>query len=549
MNWVQNLVIKLLKIIPAVDREIHIREAYTFQQNVQKNRVLYQGEPTEIEQFFKATANTDTAKTRFWAACPNGKIRKIHSGIVGMVVDRYKDIITADIDSIDFGEQGELKPISALWEKIADDNAFINLLGESVQKVLALGDGAFKISSDKISAYPILEFYESDNVDFKRRYGRLVEIKFYTDYSQDNKVYRLEEIYGKGYIKYHLYNAKGNLCDLKILEETKHLEDIGFSGDFMMAVPFKIFNSSKYKGRGKALFDGKTDVIDALDEVISQWLDAVRLGRIKRYIPEDLIPRDESTGELLPANPFDNDFMAIGGDMSEGGRQQIDISQPTISYEAYLNSYISFMDMALQGIISPATLGIDLKKTDNAEAQREKEKITMYVRGKIIDALNTIIPDIVSVSLKANDVLYGRIPGNYQVSVKFGEYASPDFDSTVETVSKARQFGVMSIEKAIEELYGDRMSEEEKQEEINRIKAEQGITSIGEPAAVDIEAEKDTSINLLNGAQISSLMNVIRMVKEGSVSRTEAVSIITATLGISKENAESFMEDRIQESD
>lgn len=44
------------------------------------------------------------------------------------------------------------------------------------------------------------------------------------------------------------------------------------------------------------MFDTKTDVLDGLDEVISQWIDAIRMGRIKRYIPENLIPRDPDTG-------------------------------------------------------------------------------------------------------------------------------------------------------------------------------------------------------------------------------------------------------------
>ena len=150
----------------------------------------------------------------------------------------------------------------------------------------------------------------------------------------------------------------------------------------------KFLNSTKYKKqkRGKALFEGKTDVLDGLDEVISQWIDAIRMGRIKRYIPDNLIPRDQTTGELLPANPFDNDFIAIGDNMSEKANQQVEISQPQISYEAYVSSYSSFLDMVLQGVMSPATLGIDLKKTDNAEAQREKEKVTLHVRNKIVDA-------------------------------------------------------------------------------------------------------------------------------------------------------------------
>lgn len=53
-------------------------------------------------------------------------------------------------------------------------------------------------------------------------------------------------------------------------------------------------------------------------------------------------------------------------------------------------------------------------------------------------------------------------------------------------------------------------------------------------------------MNLLNGAQIASLMNVIKMVKDGNVTRSEAIAIITSTLGISRANAESFIEEGMQ---
>lgn len=496
MNWIQNLVKKLLKITPARDRDITIREAYTFQQNIQKNRVWYRGEPAEIEQFFKKTASLEIEKTRFWAAAPKGKIRKIHSGIAGMVVDRYKDIVTADLDSICVENSEENNYRQESWDKIAKENDFISILSEAIQGALSLGDGAFKISNDESSRYPIIEFYEMDNVSFEVRYGRLLEIKFYKDYQKDNQDYRLEEIYGKGYIKYKLYDSAGKEQELADLEETKALEDTEFDGDFIMGVPFQVFGSSRWKSRGKALFEGKTEVLDALDEVISQWLDAVRLGRIKRYIPDDLIPRDVETGELIPANPFDNDFIAIGSSVAEGAVNKIDVSQPAISYEAYLNSYIHFLDMVLQGIMSPSTLGIDLKKTDNATSQREKEKITLHVRGKIVDALNKAVPLIVDAVLKTYDLMCGKFPGEYKASVKFGEYASPDFDSTVETVSKARQAGVMSIEKSIEELYGNSMTEEEKAKEAVRLKTEQGIAELEEPAVgVDPEGISRTIKN------------------------------------------------------
>lgn len=549
MNWFQNLVVKLLKITPATEKEVNIRQAYTFQQNIQRNKIWYQGEPAELEQFFKKTAYWESDKNRFWAATPMGKIRKIHSGIVSITVDRYKDITMADYRGISIGKNNKLEKV---WNDIEEFNNFQDTLAYAIQQTLAVGDGAFKISTDPELKYPVIEFYDMENVSFEYRHGNLWEIKFYTDYNQKGKAYRLEEKYGKGYIKFKLYDERGTECSIDRLEETQKLEDTEFDGDFIMGVPFKIFNSAKWKGRGKALFDTKSDVLDALDEVISQWLDAVRLGRIKRYIPESLIPRDPLTGQLMQPNPFDNDFMSIESAMSENGNgiQTIDISQPTIAYEAYLTSYINFLDMALQGIISPSTLGIDLKKTDNAESQREKEKITLHVRGKIIEALNKCVPQLVKCVIMTYDTALGKKTELCEPKLQFGEYASPDFDSTVETVAKARTASVMSIEKSVEEMYGDSMSAEEKAEEVSRIKAEQGImeTNIPEVAdeAGDFKTDKEENAStLLNGAQVGSLMNVIAMVKSGQLTRGEAISIITSTLGVSRENAETFIENKL----
>ena len=55
------------------------------------------------------------------------------------------------------------------------------------------------------------------------------------------------------------------------------------------------------------------------------------------------------------------------------------------------------------------------------------------------------------------------------------------FESQVETVAKAKQGGIMSIERCVEELYGDTLDEHCKNEEIARLKAEQGIQDMDEP--------------------------------------------------------------------
>nr|WP_206703607.1 capsid protein [Paenibacillus alvei] len=476
------MIMKMLRIQPAQDNKIiTIKEPFSYETNVLRNRLWYRGDPSELDQFYKQTASDSVSKSRFWAAVPSDDlaIRKIHSGLPAMIAERLSDIVVADLDGIELENEEQ----TGLWDEIAKDNDFDELVGESIVETLVAGDGAFKITLDtEITDYPIIEFYSGDQVNYKRARGRLQDVIFYTDYRFKDKDYRLEETFGRGYVRCRLLNADGKEVALSSVPDTAELaSEITFDGDFIMAVPLAFFRSKKWKGRGKSIFDSKADSFDALDEVISQWVDAIRAGRVQKYIPEDLIPKNPQNGALMKPNPFDNQFIRVGSVMAEDAKGQIDMVQPAILYEAFVASYASALDMCLQCIVSPSTLGIDLKKLDNAEAQREKEKATLYTRGKIIERLNEVIPQLVEVALKVYDTMRGRSAGEYKPSIKFGEYASPSFDSVVETVGKARTLGIMSVKRAVEELYGDTWTDEEKAEEVQRLKDEQGLL-VEEPA-------------------------------------------------------------------
>lgn len=482
MGWFKNMVMKIMRIQPAQDNKtIIIREPFSYQTSVLRNQLWYRGDPSELDQFYKQTANDSVSESRFWAAVPSEdlSIRKIHSGLPAMIVERLSDIVIADLDGIEL----KTKEQTDTWKEIAGDNDFDELLGDSITEALVSGDGAFKITVDpKVTEYPIIEFYSGDQVEYKRERGRLQEVLFFTDYRYKDKDYRLEETFGRGYIRCRLLNDQGKEVLLTAIPDTAELKpEITFTGDFIMALPLMFFRSKKWPGRGKSLFDSKADSFDALDEVISQWIDAIRSGRVQKYIPEDMIPKNPRDGSLLKPNPFDNQFIRIGSVMAEDAKGQIDMVQPQILYEAFMGSYSSTLDMCLQGIISPATLGIDLKKTDNAEAQREKEKATLYTRGKIIERLNEVIPQLVSIVMMVYDTMQNRRPSEYEASVTFGEYASPSFDSVVETVGKARTYGIMSIETSVEQLYGDTWTDEQKAEEVARLRADQGLADMNEP--------------------------------------------------------------------
>ena len=476
----KNAVKNWLNLKSANGLSVDIEELFDFDGNAFVNQIWYRGDGYELEQLYQSVPDY---KYSFWGAtCTKGlEIRKIHTGLPKIIVNTLTNICVDDMQDVKITHIGK----ENMWGDIERENDFKNLVKRAVKKALVTGDGAFKISIDTdISQYPIIEFYEADRIEVKRERGRIKEIRFKKRFDKQGVSYVLKECYGYGYIEYKLYDDNNNEISPEKLEKTKNLQPVYFDKSLIMAEYLSFFASDKYEGRGQSIFDSKRDNFDALDEAWSQWIDALRANRTKSYIPEDLVPRDATTGVIKYGNPFDNRFVATGTPMQENAQIKIDTINGTIDSNSYLSTYITALDLCLQGLISPSTLGIDTKKLDNAEAQREKEKTTLYTRQTIIYALQYCIEGLIDKVFKVLNLMQNEALEDTEAEVTFGEYANPSFESQIETVGKAKAQGVMSIESIVEELYGDSKSDEWKAEEIKRIKAEQGIAEVEEPVMV-----------------------------------------------------------------
>ena len=443
------------------------------------NIVWSWGEKEAIEQLYKQL-QTENRCQSFWSANPEIGIIKKHTGLPGIMVNTLADIVVADMNDIKVDER------VLEWENMIKTLDIEELITDAIRDTLIVGDGAFKVSIDtEISEYPMVEFVSGEHIEYTRVRGQITEVIFKTPIIHNHKQYVLEEVYGKGYIKAYLYDGDTQVPLNTVPAYANMQPEVKYSSPFMMAVPLMFFKSSRFKGRGKSVYSGKADNFDSLDEIWSEWMDALRKGRTKEYIPESILPRDPKTGNLLKSNDFDHAFIKVEDSMGETENSKITTVQPNIPHESYLSTYITALDLCLQGVISPSTLGIDTKKLDNAEAQREKEKTTLYTRNKIVSALQKAVPQLVDVMFKTYDTLNNKAVSDTNVDYSFGEYANPSFESQVETVSKAKSSAVMSTEAAVEELYGDSKDEEWKAQEVSRIKAEQGITVMEEPTLND----------------------------------------------------------------
>ena len=474
-EWAKRKIQTWLEIVPPpVEQAIVIQREHTRELEVIQSQLWYQGDANELFQFFH---QTETNTGMFWATAPDGrKVRKIHSGLPAVIADTLAYIVKSDMDDIEAPEQ---------WAEFEQELNFRELIGQAVVDTLVSGDGAFKISADsELCGYPIVEFISGDRVDIEQKRGIVEAITFKTRYYAKSMWYELHERYSKGRIDSVLYDSNGSTRPLSTVPALAGFEsEVTFPGDFIMAVPLRFYADKKYRGRGKSIFSGgKSQCFDALDEVISQWIDAIRAGRVTKYIPETLIPRDPNNGSLLSIDSFGAEVVKLRGSLDDNV-EKIDVCQPDIKYDAFVSTYTSALLMCLQGIISPATLGIDVGKMSSAEAQREKKDITGNTRNTITAALEIQLPKLIGALLKTYDIINGSEPQTYNdISVIFGEYGAPDFDSRVETVGKAATYGIMSTESQVDELWGGSKDDEFKAAEVQRIKTEKGIMAAGEPS-------------------------------------------------------------------
>ena len=108
-------------------------------------------------------------------------MRKIHTGLPGLIVRTLTSVVLPDMNDFEF----ESPKQQGMWEEIAKDNDFQHKIESALKEALYIGDGAFKVTVDtQISPYPILEWYPGDRVEFIRHRDRIREIVFKTPYKE-----------------------------------------------------------------------------------------------------------------------------------------------------------------------------------------------------------------------------------------------------------------------------------------------------------------------------------------------------------------------------
>ena len=489
--------------IEETDRLIFINNKREIMENKLKEYdVWYEGDSDELLNFYTVQTNINynyepwynrNKRGYFWSiSSTENDIKRTHSGQPRNIVDTLVSIIGKP--EIHAGtKENPIQNSDSTLRSVLEDNEFWDTyMFEQMPMTLVEGWGCYKIDWNKdISDYPIIKYYRAKDVEFIYQDKRLVGIifkDFYTDGKFRNYLITETRAVKKGnlYIHKEVFKLSGD--DIQPMPEdevarVEELKDIDLD-------PVKIDNFKKFlavpcifykdvvnnDGYGRSIFTGKVDQFDDLDQCLSQSSNTVRRSTPVEYFNTDFLERDPVT--KLPKMPhvYDRKYTSfIGGRTVDGTTNTtapVQVTQPQLQFNEYSVEAQNILLQIISGIMSPATLGIDVAKKDNADAQREKEKITIFTRNVLIQAETRILKSLFNQVLVAVQMMNSGESTclDYSISVKFSEVADDSFENKLQKLGEAYVKGTISTDMYLEKLYGESLSESEFEREKKYLK-------------------------------------------------------------------------------
>ena len=411
----------------------------------------------------------------FWGLSSiENSIKRVHSGIPHSIVFTLTNIIG------DFKLQcGDKETEKRIEEIIKANDLRFKINQEEMPLTMVEGWGAFKINFDKaLSDKPIIQFYEAMNCEFVYKSGCLLGIIYKDFYKYNGKNYVLIEtrrkLNGDSLIEYELFRLEDGeevkKVELSEIPDLADLQNVKIEGlNEVLGVPVKFFFDPYNKNYGRSIYAGKVDLFDDLDQILSQDSQTVRVSTPVEYYPVDLLERNKDGQPRMP-KVFNRQYVAKesmpDGDGNSDGN--IQTTQPELNFDKFSENAKNKIDLILIGLMSPASLGIDLARKDNAEAQREKEKATIMTRNNIIDRNQVVLEKLFNLCLLVQEYMEtGLITlKDYDIAVSYEEFANPSMENLMQVYGSAYVDGAISTKKYVELLWGNKLSDEEKIEEI-----------------------------------------------------------------------------------
>ena len=466
--------------------------------------VWWEGDPKQLDSAYAgghhvrpsqyAGGVVGAASRFFWGTpTPAGKNhRKVHLPLAADIAATSASLLFETPPTFATGDEAQDARLDALFNNDSFP-ADLLVMGESLS---ALGGAFGRVMWDSnVSPHPWIEFVDADSAFPEFSYGRLTAVTFHEELEalDEKHVWRLFSRYTAGRIEYGLYEGDstnvGRLQPLTSHPTTEGLANIldAYSGidshttGIAAAYAPNVRPVVGLRKDGQLRNIGRPDLspdlyglFDLLDEIWSDIRKEMKLGKGRAVVPESWLNQHK----LGQGQSFDVDREFYDGmNQPPGEATGAQFFQPSLRFDKYLQLADStVLEILRRANFSPATFGItndgaaktatEINSEYRASMQTWKHK-SRYVRA----ALSSLATS----ALEVDAWLNGHTAPSEPVKVTMAPPVQETLLEKAQTVQALDSARAISTEQKIDMLHVE-WSEEEKGEEVDRIKAEQAGT-------------------------------------------------------------------------
>ena len=383
---------------------------------------------------------------------------------------------------------------------LEENDFFERLYNKQLRKTLVEGWGAYRIDIDtERHSFPKIRYFTAQNVLFVKEDEDIVGIVYLSNFINEKKEKFLlvETRYTKVKDNIHYscidkecYKVNQGSYQEVPLKECPNLRDTQKHIElpnvpFILGEPCVFYDMSGLENEGlygKSIFYGKIDALDGYDEALSVANTCIRRSLPKTTYPVESIAMAENGMAKMP-NAYDMDFIAVPNQLTGDGLDMSSatpkVVQPTMNLKVYDDMMEYCLEVILGGVMSLNDIGLNEQTffRDSAEAIRERSRQTLYTVNFVRKHERKIIKSLVDKCLYVKQMFWDKKYVSlddikeYNVQVRYDKFLSPSKEQKIKIYVPMYQSGAISVEQFVRTIYEDEMSDEEMQNEIDRIKS------------------------------------------------------------------------------
>lgn len=461
-------------------------------QDYKRAAVWYSGDPARLRR----EGNGDT--NSFWKSSED---IKVHVPIAADLAAISAGMLFAASPEITCEDEATQQRI----DEIMQEAGIYSVLLRAAELASVFGGVFLKWAWDATDTVPRLMAVPADSGMPTFIGNRVTQIRFWTRVREDEgngTVWRLQETYlPNGHIVSELYKGDesnlGMVMPLNSIPETESIRPDANSGtNTMLAfyVPNMLPNRSRpHLPFGRSDFEALYGLFDSLDEAYSAIQRETRMTKTTVIVPAEylrkrdaMFPEDCRPGDWVYSNNT-GAFTALDID-SDRASSPITVVNPEIRAE----SRITVCENLIRQILSlagyaPQSAGLDIEgRAESGTALNVRERKSIRTSETKKTFWWHAIKDVIRAMLRLDKKVFrSAVNPEIEFSVVLPANNQPDISQLAQVVEQLERAGAASIQTKVDMLHPD-WTEEQKEEEIERIQAEHSFTAQMElPGTVD----------------------------------------------------------------